>query len=380
MGYMTKGKVAEWINQLLIKFGIDSRVADQMEKLVALFIIILIAGILWLLTKYVIIKGTTKVFAKISHNEKIVTYTNNIIRYLTNILLIFIVFLLLPAVFDKGSKFLIFLLRLCTISIVVLVIMIFDKISKIIYQILKEKPKYKLKPIRGFFQILQVIFITVGTIIIIAIIINKSPAGLLAGLGAFAAVLSLVFKDIILGFISGIQLSSNDMVKPGDWIVVPNTIANGIVMDISLITVKIRNWDNTIATVPNYTLITSSFQNWKGMEESGGRRILTSINIDMKSVTFSDNTNTVTNLELFRIYITRYLQTSPLINTNLTIMVRYLQPGPMGIPLQIWCFTKNKDWIIHEGIQSLILEHIIAMCPEYKLRIYQTAIDISTSN
>ena len=210
-------------------------------------------------------------------------------------------------------------------------------------------------------------------------------------MGAFAAVLSFIFKDTITGFIAGIQLSYNDMVRTGDWITVNGTMANGVVKDISLITVKVQNFDNTIVNVPTYSLMTTPFQNWRGMEESAGRRITLTFNIDTESVKFctpleletysqyvkiphdAASQKFITNLELYRMFLLKMLLANPQINTSLTIMVRYLQSGPDGIPLQLYCFSKNKDWVAYEGIQAAILEQAIGSANKFDISIFQMA-------
>ena len=229
--------------------------------------------------------------------------------------------------------------------------------------------------------------------VVVAVLIDKSPIGLLTGLGPFAAVLSFIFKDTILGFVAGIQLSYNDMVRPGDWIVVNNSLANGVVIDISLITVKVQNFDNTIINVPTYSLINTPFQNWRGMDESGGRRINLNFNIDVKSVHFcseqefeaysayvqipqhfanGQDKKQITNLELYRMYLLKMILKNPQVNKDLMLMVRYLQPGPLGIPIQIYCFSKNKGWVTYEAIQAAILEQAVASAGIFKISLFQT--------
>ena len=250
----------------------------------------------------------------------------------------------------------------------------------------------------------------IAGIFIIGIIFDKSPLYLLGGLSAIAAVLLLVFKDTILGLVASIQLSANKMLKPGDWIEMPKHNANGTVIDISLNTVKVQNFDKTISTIPTYSLVADSFLNWSGMEESEGRRIKRSINIDMKSVQFCDeemlerfkklhliqsyisdrqkeitdhnkklgiedesypNGRRQTNLGIFRKYLEEYLKNNPHTNNNMTLLVRHLQPTETGLPVEIYMFSKNKDWVDYEGIQADIFDHILAIIPEFKLRVFQ---------
>ena len=290
-----------------------------------------------------------------------------------------------PFIWPKESKLLGLMMRLNAIAITIMFTEILNVIVKVTYAFLSSKPKYRKTPLKGVMQILQIVLIFIGVIIVVAILLDKSPTKLLTGLGAFAAVLSFIFKDTILGFVSGIQLSSNDMVRTGDWIVVQGTLANGVVIDITLITVKVQNFDNTIVTVPTYSLVTSSFQNWRGMEEGGGRRMTVNINIDMDYVHFCTpdelerlgamvqipaKSGRVTNLELYRTYLATYIHRHPEINNTILTMVRYMDPTSTGLPVQIYCFTKNTGWAIYEGVKSQITGHAIAVAREFGLKIF----------
>ena len=266
------------------------------------------------------------------------------------------------------------------------------------------------RSIKGYIQLVMILVYFVAIIFIVAFIFKKSPLGLLTGLTAFAAVLLLVFKDPILGLVASIQLSANNMLKPGDWIEVPKHNANGTVVDISLTTVKVQNGDKTISTIPTYSLVTDSFLNWSGMEESDGRRIKRFINIDMKSVRFCDekmldkfqqfrliknyvtekqneiaehnkslgvvddsipNGRRQTNLGIFRKYLEVYLKNNPYINNDMTFLVRHLQPTEVGIPIEIYVFSKEKQLNEYEDIQSDIFDHVLAVIPEFELRVFQ---------
>lgn len=266
----------------------------------------------------------------------------------------------------------------------------------------------KSRPIKGFVQVIKTILAIACILLVIATLTNKDIKNLLIGLGTLSAVLMLVFKDPILGFVGGIQLSVNDMVRIGDWIVKGN--ADGVVTDIGLTTVKVQNWDNTITTIPTYSLITDPFTNWRGMSDSGGRRISRSFVIDADSVQFctpemltrfkqfqlvsryvtdkeaeiekynkENNVDTSslvngrrqTNLGIFRAYLKQYLVNNPNINQELTVMVRQKAPTEFGIPIEIYCFSANKEWIAYEDIQSDIFDHVYAVIPKFDLRVYQ---------
>lgn len=383
-----KNKAAEWLRNTMVSIGIDEGTANIMEQFITVLVIVLMAVIVNFILRYIFITLLSAALDKFTTNLEIRSQINKVLKRSITLILAVLVTLFLPAAFPADSKLLFILLRICIIATICIIIVLINTFLKIGYEVISKKKKYKQKPIKGFFQILQIIVFCIGAIVIVAVIIDKSPAGLLTGLGAFAALLSFIFKDTILGFISGIQLSSNDMIQPGDWITVQDSIANGVVIDITLITVKVQNFDNTIVTVPTYSLITTPFQNWRGMMDSGGRRIMVAINIDISTVKFcspeeaqqlselvqvpSHPDSQLTNLEMFRIYLTSYLHRNPHVNNDILTMVRYLAPTPQGIPVQIYCFSRNKNWVIYEGVQAEILEHAIAMCPRFGLKIFQT--------
>ncbi|XID90315.1 mechanosensitive ion channel family protein [Paenibacillaceae bacterium WGS1546] len=268
----------------------------------------------------------------------------------------------------------------------------------------------KSRPIRGYIQVVKIFFFFIGGILLVSILIGESPIILLSGIGALSAVTMLVFKDSILGLVAGVQLSSNDMVRVGDWIEMPKYGADGDIIDISLNTVKVQNWDKTITTIPSYALISDSFKNWRGMQNSGGRRIKRSVFVDMSSIAICssetieqfkkihyladyiaqkeqeieqynrdnkmDRSNKVngralTNIGIFRAYILRYLENHPKIHTDMTYMVRQLQPTETGLPLEIYAFVRDIRWVVYEEVQSDIFDHILAVAPEFGLRVFQ---------
>lgn len=266
------------------------------------------------------------------------------------------------------------------------------------------------KPIKGYVQIVKIIGFIAVTIITIATIMGQKPWTLLTGLGAITAVIMLVFKDSILGLAAGIQLSANDMIRIGDWIEMPKFGIDGDVIDVSLHTVKVQNWDKTISSIPAYTLVSDAFKNWRGMSESGGRRIKRSINIDINSIKFCTremiekyekikilsehikskrqeiqthneklgitdsniaNGRNLTNIGILRAYMAAYLRNHPEINKEMTFLIRQLQPGEYGLPLEIYVFSSDKDWIRYEGIQSDIFDHFLAAIPLFDLKVFQ---------
>lgn len=267
------------------------------------------------------------------------------------------------------------------------------------------------RPIKGYIQLIKIIIYFVMAIIVIAILLGKDPTVLFAGLGAMAAVLILVFKDTLLGLVASVQLSGNDMLKIGDWIEMPSHGADGTVMDITLNTVKVQNWDKTITTIPTYAMVAESFNNWKGMEESDGRRIKRSVLIDIRSITFCDaemlghfekfeilkdiiqtdqkdidefnrakkvvpgdivSGKSLTNLGVFRRYLEVYLKGQKQINTKMSFIIRQLQQTDRGLPIEIYVFSKDKKWESYEKFQSELFDHIFAVIPQFGLRLFQS--------
>ena len=268
----------------------------------------------------------------------------------------------------------------------------------------------KERPLKGFVQVAQIIVWAFGSVMIIAAVLDRSPLLLLSGLGAMTAILLLVFKDTILSLVASVQLTAQDMVRVGDWIEMPQFGADGDVVDVQLHTVKVQNWDKTITTIPTHRLITDSFKNWRGMSQSGARRIKRALFIDVSSIRFqtpdevahftrfallkdyiqrkkqelvdyhegvatdvdSDvNKRRLTNIGTFRAYAYNYLKNHPKVHKEATLIVRQLAPGPEGLPLEIYCFTNTTEWAVYEDIQSDVFDHLLAIVPEFGLRLYQ---------
>lgn len=303
--------------------------------------------------------------------------------------------------------------RFVDIWLVIACMIIFVALLEIINRIYESYPIAKNRPITVFIQVLKVFIYTVVTITIISILVNKSPEHLLVGLGAFAAILLLVFKDSILGFVAGVQLIANRMVRIGDWIVMPSNNANGEVLEINLYTVKVQNWDMTISTIPTYQMVSQSFINWRGMQESAGRRIERYVSIDISTVHFLSEEEVeqfyhsfflqdyivemrkkleeynkgkgtllderkLTNLGIFREYMELWLDANPDINKDMTHMVRQLQPTATGIPIEIYCFSAKQEWIAYEKVQSDIFDHVLAIIPHFNLKVFQYPTDVFT--
>ena len=273
-----------------------------------------------------------------------------------------------------------------------------------------RRPEAASRPIKGYIQVVKIVLFLLAAILILATLIDRSPLLLLSGLGAMAAILMLVFKDTILSLVASVQLTSNDMLRVGDWIEMPQLNADGDVIDIALHTVKVQNWDKTITTIPTWKLISESYKNWRGMQQSGGRRIKRSLYLDQTSVRFLAederaalkrfalidpyldakraeleawnrellaagkdpvNTRRVTNVGTFRAYVESYLRSHPRIHDGMTLLVRQLQPTATGLPLEIYCFTRTVAWAEYEAIQADVFDHLIAILPEFGLRLFQ---------
>lgn len=287
-----------------------------------------------------------------------------------------------------------------------------NSLLDLINSLYMRRPNAHLKPIKGYLQVVKIAIYAIATILIIATLIDRSPLILLSGLGAMAAVLMLVFQDTLLSLVASVQISSGDMLRVGDWIEMPQQNADGDVIDIALHTVKIQNWDKTISTVPTKNFISGSFKNWRGMQESGGRRIKRSLLVDQQSIHFLSaqeldqlrkfnlmqgyfddkqeelnqwnlkhvkaksgetiDSRRMTNIGTFRAYVERYLRNHPGVHQGMTLIVRQLQPTSEGLPLEIYCFTNTTAWVAYEGIQSDIFDHLIAIAPEFGLRVFQS--------
>lgn len=404
--------VVEDVNHSLVSYGMEQGMADKLDNFVVLLGIIVIASLATLICRHVILRAVAKLVQKTKATWDDVVFDHKVMVHVSRMVAPVLIYVAIPVAFPEhgDSELLDLLRRLCLIYILAVFLRFISVFLSAIYHVYSEKEQFRDRPLKGLLQTVQVFLVFIGAIVIIGILIKKDPIVLLTGLGASAAILMLVFKDSIMGFVSGIQLSANNMLKVGDWISMPKYNADGTVIEVTLNTVKIRNWDNTITTIPPYLLVSDSFQNWQGMRESGGRRVKRSINIDMSSIRFCtpemldkyrkiqllkdyiDETEKVvnqynekhqidnsilvngrrqTNLGVFRAYLTNYLKHLPTVNQNLTYMVRQLQPTDTGIPMELYFFSVQKDWVPYEGVQADVFDHVLAIIPEFGLRVFQ---------
>ncbi|EOV8179010.1 mechanosensitive ion channel family protein [Raoultella planticola] len=311
---------------------------------------------------------------------------------------------------QKGSEAANILTTCAQLWVMIYALLSFFSLLDVVFNLSQKFATASQLPLKGIFQGIKLVSAIIIGILVISLLIGQSPAILISGLGAMAAVLMLVFKDPILGLVAGIQLSANDMLKLGDWLEMPKYGADGAVIDIGLTTVKVRNWDNTITTIPTWSLVSDSFKNWSGMSASGGRRIKRSLNIDTTSIHFLDeqeqqrliqarllkpymdsryqeisewnqqnavdhsvlNLRKMTNIGTFRAYLQEYLRNHPRLRKDMTMMVRQLAPDANGLPIEIYCFTSTVVWAEYESIQADIFDHIFAVVDEFGLRIHQS--------
>ena len=309
---------------------------------------------------------------------------NDFCMLIAPVVVYFLITLALPA-----DLVLDFLLKFCRIYIIVVFMKLLCSIITAMYTLSSEHDKMKNHSMKGFYQMLKLVVICVGTIVIISNLVGKNPGVILTGLGAGTAILMLVFQDTIKGFVAGIQLIANDMLRPGDWICAPKYGADGDVLEVTLTTVKVQNWDKTIVTVPPYALVNDSFQNWRGMFDHGGRRVKRSINIDMNTVRFctkeemesyrkqpwmegfEETGNEEVNLYIFRHYVDHYLRHHPKVNPEMTLLVRQLQPSAQGLPVELYFFSADTGWINYENIQAEVFEHVLAVLHTFGLKVFQ---------
>jgi miniconductance mechanosensitive channel len=396
----------EWLTEL----GLSQSYAILFKEFVWVIIIIILAVLSYYVTRFFILKAVhlivvrtktrwddilaeKRVFVKLAYLAPAIT-----INFLTSYVL-------------SDFEFVNRIIQIITsIYMVIIFVSVLNSVLNAFNEIYNTYEISKEKPIKGYIQVGKIIAYVLGGVVIVSVLIGDRNLGWIAGFGAFSAVLMLVFKDPILGFVGGIQLTANNMVRIGDWIEMPKYGADGTVIDISLTTVKVQNWNRTITTIPTYTLVTDYFKNWRGMEESGGRRIKRSINIDVNSIKFctpemlerfkkieyvagyvaeterivskynkeKDIDNDVlvngrrqTNIGVFRAYLKEYLKNNPKVNSKMTMLVRQLEPGSEGLPIEVYVFSKDQEWAIYEDNQSDIFDHIYAVVQEFDLMVFQ---------
>ena len=382
----------------------------HLYTIIGLSLLLLVAWVANWIVKRILVRGVYRVL-KTSHLGRYSSLAESpFIRRMANI----VPALILSAgivIIPNISDVIITVVQNVTTAFIVLTIALgLGSLLTIVNDAYNKRPDAHLKPIKGYIQVIKIAIFAIATILMIASLLDRSPLILLSGLGAMAAVLLLIFQDTLLSLVASVQISSNDLIRVGDWIEMAPLNADGDVIDIALHTVKVQNWDKTISVIPTKRFLTDPFKNWRGMQESGGRRIKRSILIDQQSIHFlSDderkrlhrfnlmdeylhkkqkdidewnqklaewgkepvNTRRITNIGSFRAYVTNYLRNHPSIHQNYTLMSRQLEPTANGLPLEIYCFTNTTNWIEYEGIASDIFDHLLAILPEFGLRVFQ---------
>lgn len=398
------------LENFLSGIGLGNKASSYTAEVISGITLLLSAIVIFYLS-VVIIRKTIYVFIKNNNSERDdILIKNKVFKRLCLLIPAYIIRLNIEAAIPTFHILSSTIVLFTKVYEVFIYSQVLDSILTTLNDIYNTYEISKSKPIKGFTQVLKTIIYIISFLLVIAILTQKQLSNILIGLGTLSAVLMLVFKDPILGFVGGLQLTVNDMLRIGDWIVMEKSKADGEVLEIGLTSVKVQNWDMTITTIPTYSLISDSFTNWRGMENSGGRRIARSFVIDADTVKFCtqemlerykkyqlvtkyiiekekeieeynklhniDDSNLVngrrqTNIGIFRAYLTEYLSNCPYINKDMTFMVRQLAPTEFGIPMQIYAFSSNKAWIKYENIQSDIFDHVFAVVQMFDLKIYQ---------
>ncbi|HZK27614.1 MAG TPA: mechanosensitive ion channel domain-containing protein [Thermoclostridium sp.] len=396
----------EFIKELLIGYGMGEKGSNYLSAIILVILIILLCVVANYVTKKIVLRLITNIVKKTKAKWDNILLEHKVFNKISHIVPAIIIYYFASSFSDYKD----FIERVALCYMLAVGISALNSLLNASIVIYSNFEISKTRPIRGLIQVVKIVVFIVGGITLIAIIIDKNPLLLLSGLGALSAVLMLVFKDSILGFVAGIQLSSNDMIRVGDWIEMPKYNADGDVIEISLNTIKVHNWDKTVTMIPSYALISDAFKNWRGMQETGGRRIKRSVYIDTASIQFCTeemlerfkrihylteyieskeaeieeynkehninreskvNGRGLTNIGTFRVYIQNYLKNHPGIHKELITMVRQLASGEDGLPLEIYCFTSDIRWVYHETVQADIFDHIFAVAPEFGLRVFQ---------
>ena len=385
-----------WLQQL----GVAEGSLLTVQRIVVIAAILLIAYVLDMICRKVVMPGVRKVTAKTQITWDDYLLNDNVLNNVCHLIPPVVVYALIPFAFPHEPALLEFILKICWIYITVVGMKLVCAFLTSLYTISSEHEKLKNHSMKGFYQMIKLIVICIGSIIIISTLIDKDPIAILTGLGAGTAILMLVFQDTIKGLVAGVQLTANDMLRPGDWITMPKYGADGDVIEVTLTTVKVRNWDKTITTVPPYALVNDSFQNWRGMFDMGGRRVKRSINIDMNTVRFcteeeltefkkqpwmegfEETGKEEVNLYIFRHYVMYYLKHHPKVHQELIMTVRQLQPTAQGIPIELYFFSANTAWLRYEHLQAEVFDHVLAMLHKFDLKVFQspTGLDLQKLN
>ena len=389
---VTANGLAAWLQG----FGLNDVCVVWLLRAGVVLAFILFAYIIGKLAKGIIIPATRKITSKTQFNWDDYLFSEDVLMNAARLIPPVIAMMSVPMLLSHDAPAEHFYVKACWIYIVVVSVKLVCSFVSSVYAITTEHESLKNHSLKGFYQMIKLVFICIGAIIVISILINKNPVAILTGLGAGTAILMLIFQDTIKGLVAGIQLLANDMLRPGDWITMPKYGADGDVLEVTLTTVKVQNWDKTITTVPPYALVNDSFQNWRGMFDVGGRRVKRSINIDMNTVRFctaeelakfkeqpwmqgfQESGKEEVNLYIFRYYLEQYLRSHPEVSKDMTLMVRQLQPTAQGIPIELYFFSADTRWVQYEHLQAEVFDHVLAVLNTFGLKVFQnpTGLDI----
>ena len=387
----------ETITRWLSAIGISAGENNWIHMTIVIAEIVLILLVANVICRRVLIPLVKRIISRTRSTWDDVFFSDTMLLDISRLVSPILIAVLIPMAFVGKNGLIEFLLKVNYIYLIALIAKLLCALLSSLYELSNRKNQLKNQSLKGVYQMLKIVVVCVALIVVVSILIDKNPGYILTALGASAAVLMLVFKDMILGLVAGVQLSANDMLRPGDWISMPKYGADGDVIEVTLTTVKVQNWDKTITTIPPYALVSDSFQNWRGMKESGGRRVKRSIFIDMRSITFCTEEQMVdfekrgwldgveredkfvVNLHIFRNYLESYLRQHHRVNQKMIIMVRQLQPTAQGLPLELYFFSDGTDWVPYEHLQSEIFEHVFAVLPTFGLRVFQAPMGIDFS-
>ena len=388
------------LENLLHQFGVADDYVTLVLRIGAILAIIMVAFIVDRVCKRIITPLIRKVTSKTESSWDDHILSDEVLRNVCRLVPPIVVSAMIPFALRSEPALLSFILKLCWVYITAVGVKLICSFISSLYAISSEHEKLKDHSLKGIFQMIKLVVVCIGAIIIISALIDKDPIAILTGLGAGTAILMLVFQDTIKGLVAGIQLMVNDMLRPGDWITMPKYGADGDVIEVTLTTVKVRNWDKTITTVPPYALVNDSFQNWRGMFDIGGRRIKRSINIDMNTVRFctpdelahfkqqpwmegfEQTGKEEVNLYIFRHYLDHYIRNHPKVNKDMIMLVRQLQPTAQGMPIELYFFSADTAWIKYEQLQAEVFDHLLATLHKFDLKVFQspTGLDLQKLN
>ncbi len=402
---------AQFIEDWLVNIGVAPEVTQGLKMVILCLVMLMLAGIIWYIGQLFLDRVVGRLAKRTKTNFDDFLVQKGFFRKVGHIFPILVISSTAPVVFTDYPNWQPLIVRLTNALAIIFVLRAIDAFVNGVGRYFAHTEKYRDKPVASFTQLVKILVWLIGGLLLGGIILGKSPLVMFGTLGAASAVLLFVFKDAILGFVASIQLSINDMIRIGDWVAVPKYGADGDVIEINLTTVKVQNWDRTISTVPTYSFVSDGVTNWRGMQESGGRRIKRAVNLEISSVKLCDsemlerfrkielvrpyidqrrmeieeynserkvdttasivNGRRMTNIGVFRNYILAYLRNNPRINQEMTCMVRQLGPTEHGVPLEVYCFSALKTWVEYESVQSDLFDHILAVAPHFDLDIFE---------